>query len=229
MALLLGASLYTWLFVISPISYAVYCLLWIIYCRTLHPLASIPGPFWASVSRTWIMYHMYTGKIEVAERNAHTRYGPVVRVAPNEVSASEPSAIPKVYPTQKPLTKTDFYPTYRPIGISDRPDTFTVTDELEHASHRRIVNPVYSMTSILKNEDAMDENLTWLVKRLGEFADSQKVMDLGHWLEMYRLVLLKREYRIEHDADADSGMRTTLLVSSFLAKHSAFWKRDTIT
>ena len=131
------------------------------------------------------MYHMYTGKLEVAERDLHARYGPVVRVAPNEVSASEASAISKVYPTQRPLTKTDFYPTYRPMGISNRPDTFTVTDEAEHASHRRIVNPVYSMTSILKNESAMDECLTWLIKRLGEYADRQEVMDLGHWLEMY--------------------------------------------
>ncbi|KAL9080559.1 MAG: hypothetical protein Q9157_000701 [Trypethelium eluteriae] len=128
---------------------------------------------------------MYTGKLEVAQRNLHAEYGPVVRVAHNEVSLSEASAIPKIYRTQKPLTKTDFYPTYRPIGISDRPDMFTVTDEVEHANHRRIVNPVYTMTSILKNESAMDECLTWLVKRLGEFADKQEVMDLGRWLEMY--------------------------------------------
>ena len=73
--------------------------------------------------------------------NAHTKKSlfysiinegdPVVRVAPNEVSASEASAIPKVYPTQKPLAKSDFYPTYRPIGISPRPDTFTNTKALD--------------------------------------------------------------------------------------------------
>ncbi|KAI9708220.1 MAG: hypothetical protein M1820_004174 [Bogoriella megaspora] len=130
------------------------------------------------------MYHMYAGDIEVAERELHAKYGPVVRVAHNEVSASEASAIPKIYPTQRPLTKTDFYPTYRPIGISNKADTFTETDEVAHAKHRKIVNPVYSMTSILKNESAMDGRLTWLVKRLGEFADRKEVVDLGHWLEM---------------------------------------------
>ncbi|KAI9694926.1 MAG: hypothetical protein M1822_000543 [Bathelium mastoideum] len=128
---------------------------------------------------------MSTGKLEVAERDLHAKYGTVVRVAPNEVSASEASAIPKIYRTQQPLPKTDFYPTYRPVGISKRPDLFTVTDEAEHASHRRIVNPVYTMTSILKNENAMDECLTLLVKRLGEYANRQEGMDLGHWLEMY--------------------------------------------
>ena len=186
--LLLGVPLSTWAFTIFPPLFIVYWIVWIVYCRTIHPLASIPGPFWPSVSRTWLMYHTYKGKLEVAERHLHARYGPIVRIAHDEISTSEVSAIPKIYPTQQPLPKTDFYPTYRPIGISHRPDTFTVTDEVEHANHRRIVNPVYKMGSILKNESAMDECLNWLIKRLGEHADRREVMDIGHWLEMYSVI-----------------------------------------
>lgn len=128
---------------------------------------------------------MHNGHLEEAVRRLHATYGPVVRVAPNEVCCSEASAIPKVYPTHKPLAKSDFYPTYRPIGISKRPDTFTNTDEVDHTRHRKIVNPVYTMTSILKNESTIDNCLNWFVRRIGEYADSGRVMDLGHWVEMY--------------------------------------------
>jgi hypothetical protein len=130
------------------------------------------------------MYQMHRGHIEEAIRQLHSKYGPVVRVAPNEVSASEASAIPKIYSTQHPLTKSDFYPMFRPIGISKRPDMFTNTDEKDHFRHRKIVNPVYRMSSVLKNESAIDESLSMFIKRIGEFADRREVLDLGYWIEM---------------------------------------------
>ena len=51
----------------------VYWLLWITYVRTFHPLAKVPGPFWASTSRTWLMYRMYLGDLEIYQRALHER------------------------------------------------------------------------------------------------------------------------------------------------------------
>jgi hypothetical protein len=50
-----------------------YWLLWIVYARTFHPLAKIPGPLWASTSRTWLMYRMYLGDLEIHQRALHER------------------------------------------------------------------------------------------------------------------------------------------------------------
>jgi hypothetical protein len=50
-----------------------YWLLWIVYARTFHPLAKIPGPLWASTSRTWLMYRMYLGDLETHQRALHER------------------------------------------------------------------------------------------------------------------------------------------------------------
>lgn len=57
--------------VIAPI--IGYWLLWIIYARTMHPLAGIPGPLWPAVSRTWLMYRMYLGDLEIHQRALHRR------------------------------------------------------------------------------------------------------------------------------------------------------------
>lgn len=51
-----------------------YWLVWVVYSRTLHPLAKIPGPTWASLSRTWLMYRMYLGDLETHQRALHERY-----------------------------------------------------------------------------------------------------------------------------------------------------------
>jgi hypothetical protein len=52
----------------------LYWILWAVYARFLHPLAKIPGPFWPSVSRTWLMYRMYKGDLEFHMRLIHDRY-----------------------------------------------------------------------------------------------------------------------------------------------------------
>ncbi|KAF2728074.1 cytochrome P450 [Polyplosphaeria fusca] len=131
------------------------------------------------------MYHAYKGDMEIVQRALHARLGPIVRIAPHEVSVADPSAIPKVYRATKPLQKTDYYLVYRNTDITKQPDMFTSIDEVEHANYRKIVNAVYLMSSILKSEDKIDECTTLFLKRLGEHADENADMDLGEWLEMY--------------------------------------------
>ena len=67
------------------------------YQRKLSPLASIPGPFLASITSLWIAYvyrrqdfHRYVIKM-------HKQYGPIVRVAPDGVSVSDIGAIKIIY------------------------------------------------------------------------------------------------------------------------------------
>jgi hypothetical protein len=55
------------------------------------------------------VYRALLGDVEIVQRDLHEQYGPLIRIAPNEVSSSDPDAIPLIYTTQKPLTKTDWY------------------------------------------------------------------------------------------------------------------------
>ena len=167
-----------------PISLAIYIAIWSAYTLTLHPLSEVPGPLWPCISRTWLMYHHHAGDIDTATRTLHARYGPIVRIAPDEVTVADPSAIPLIYRVQKPLQKTDWYVPWRPRGLSSQPDLFTQTNEQAHAAYRRIVGGVYSFSSISKNEAALDETLELFMERLGGFADRSEAFDFGLWLEM---------------------------------------------
>lgn len=51
----------------------------------LSPLANIPGPFLASITRLWYTYINWRGTQHVVLAKLHARYGDIVRVAPNEV------------------------------------------------------------------------------------------------------------------------------------------------
>lgn len=161
-----------------------YCSVWIIYTTAFHPLHRVPGPFWASVTRIW--YTLATGKgdMEHVQRALHKRYGALVRIAPNEVICADPEAIKKIYPTQAPIpTKTDFYAPLRLKFASKYPDNFAATDEKTHGQRRKIVNHVYSLSTVLSIEWYIDNCTKLFIQRLGECADSKKMLDLGEWLQ----------------------------------------------
>jgi len=115
----------------------------------------------------------------------HEQYGPLVRIAPDEVACADPEAIRKIYRTQAPLSKTHFYPVWGSNNFSKYPDHFVNTDEKLHSSRRRIVNNVYSMSTILTLEPYIDDCSAMLTQRLDEFATSGTVVNLGQWLHWY--------------------------------------------
>lgn len=51
----------------------VYWCFWAVYSRTIHPLAKVPGPVWASLSRTWLMYLMYRGDYQLVHLALHEK------------------------------------------------------------------------------------------------------------------------------------------------------------
>lgn len=160
-----------------------YSIAWLIYARTVHPLSKIPGLFWPSITRLWFVYHVAKGDMDVVQRDLHRQYGPLLRIAPNEVACSDPEALKKIYPTQSPLTKTDFYPIWTNKTFSKYPDNFSGTDEKLHAERRRIVNNVYSMSTVLTLEPYLDRCSALFLERMGERADSKQGFDLGVWLQ----------------------------------------------
>lgn len=61
---------------------------------------------------------------------------------------------------------------------------FTITNERKHTAYRRTIGGVYSLSSILKNEEGIDQNVKMLLERLDAFAEREEDVDLGLWLEM---------------------------------------------
>ncbi|PHH88581.1 hypothetical protein CDD83_7349 [Cordyceps sp. RAO-2017] len=73
---------------------AVFCLtarsIWRLYW---HPLSKYPGPKIAAVSDLWHAYHSLSGRWPWAVEDAIKKYGPVVRIAPNELVFATPQAL----------------------------------------------------------------------------------------------------------------------------------------
>ncbi|KAI0547173.1 cytochrome P450 [Xylaria curta] len=173
---ILGASLF---------AASGYLVSWCIYCRTFHPLSKVPGPFWPSVTRLWLTYAVSRGDLDVVQRELHKRYGPLVRIAPDEIACADPEAIRKIYSTTSPLNKTDFYHIWDVGAFSKYPHAFATVDEKLHFERRRIVNSVYTMSTVLTFEPYIDNCSRLFVERMVQRTVPDQAIDLGDWFLWY--------------------------------------------
>ncbi|KAM5343526.1 hypothetical protein ACJ41O_012063 [Fusarium nematophilum] len=113
----------------------------------------------------------------------HERYGPVVRIAPNEVIVSDPSAIKTIYGHTSNLGKTKFYIQF---GTEDNDDLFTDPNIARHAHHRREIAAAYSMTSLVELEPFVDECIRTICEKLQDlFVQGHRALDIASWLQFY--------------------------------------------
>jgi hypothetical protein len=72
-------------------------LAWVLYCRYFHPYHNIPGPFFATISPFWKVNAALKGTIHLDLLHGHQKDDQLLRIAPDEVSASDPEAIKTIY------------------------------------------------------------------------------------------------------------------------------------
>jgi hypothetical protein len=74
-------------------------LLYILFTREATPLRSVPGPFLASITKLWVFKKQREFKRPFVDIALHQKYGPIVRIAPNEVLVSSPKSFRIIYGT----------------------------------------------------------------------------------------------------------------------------------
>lgn len=88
-----------------PLTILTLLLAFIIKRRYLSPLRRFPGPFWASVTRWWLVHQIFRGDHEKTMLKLHAKYGPIIRISPFEVAISDPEAIKSIYGHTSNFTK----------------------------------------------------------------------------------------------------------------------------
>ncbi|KAL4880591.1 cytochrome P450 [Aspergillus karnatakaensis] len=156
----------------------------IIYNLYFHPLSKVPGPPSWAATRFPYSLALIRGTILQQFQDLHVRYGPLIRVAPNEVTVAHPDAYVEVF---QPSKTRPYFPKnpiwWAPPGI---PDSITATNDREkHARIRRLLAPSLTTRAIRDLEGSVQKYINLLVDRLSELAKSQEdniaEVDMGPW------------------------------------------------
>ncbi|KAI1372747.1 cytochrome P450 [Hypoxylon crocopeplum] len=173
----------------------------IFYKRYASPLREYPGPFLASFSRFWKVISTAKEKTHLEHIALHRKYGPVVRIAPNELSFSSPAVARNILSAGKRFYKTDFYSVFPP---PENPDIFTEIREDVHAMKKKVANVPYSMAAMRQLSPFIDDTIDYLVSRLDQFCPDtaipgfqqaglpgrKPIVNLGDWLHFFAFDVL---------------------------------------
>jgi hypothetical protein len=101
--------MHAYLFLLLPVLFLVLQLLLRLSGALFSPLKDIPGPFWTRFTSLWYFSRVHHGQFEHENIKLHQQYGPIVRIAPNQYSISDISAIKTVYGTGSQFAKSAWY------------------------------------------------------------------------------------------------------------------------
>ncbi|CAD6593595.1 MAG: hypothetical protein ASARMPRED_007693 [Alectoria sarmentosa] len=147
--------------------YATYA----VYNLYLAPLAKFPGPRLSAISRLPFLRAHFRGKLHDYFVDLHAQYGPIVRVAPDELTTISPSAWKEIYQRRPALPKDPLALTPPPNGAES---LFTAEGHV-HSRIRRTFADAFSEKAVREQSCCMESFADLLISRL-----SRDVIEAGH-------------------------------------------------
>ncbi|KIK57022.1 hypothetical protein GYMLUDRAFT_46634 [Collybiopsis luxurians FD-317 M1] len=140
-----------------------------------HPLAEVPGPWLARVTKLWSFYIATTGDLQRVMKQWHDKYGPTIRTGPNEVSFIGSEAIASVYgPNGLPRGK------YYTIRIEpNRPPNLLFLTGQNHFRRRQRWNRAFSAESLKNYEEIISRQAGELLAVFDQAAENGERVNLA--------------------------------------------------
>ncbi|KAI1414777.1 putative toxin biosynthesis cytochrome P450 monooxygenase [Hypoxylon sp. FL1857] len=177
-----------------------------IYNICFHPLATFPGPFLHGASELPLRWHQVRGQEPFALARLHRRYGPVVRIAPNDISYTNAEAWPTIFGHHDP--DLEFYGA---LGL------FSADGE-DHFRQRRQLSPAFSERALREQEPLITHYIDRTMERLSEKAQARIPVDLSSWFNFVTFDIIG-DLMFGHDVfECVEKSRYHPLISELLAR-----------
>lgn len=142
------------------------------------PLAHIPGPWYTKFTSWPFKISSLLGDKAFYVHKLHQKYGPVVRVAPDEADICDVSAKQTIYSTKEVFLKTEFY--YNVSG-GDTGNLFATRDVDKHRYLRRLLSSPLSDNSLKAVEPVVRRRIDLAIQRMEECMKRDGFVDVFHW------------------------------------------------
>lgn len=139
----------------------------------ISPLSKTPGPKSYALTKWRLAWDEWQGRRTAAIHQLHQRYGPVVRIGPNEVHFNSPSALRTIYGAGSGFERTDFY---RMFDVYGKQNVFTFGPSSQHAERKKLLASTYAKGNVIRGrvagevEDNVEDYLK-LIEGAGEQGD----------------------------------------------------------
>ncbi|EXV04055.1 cytochrome P450 [Metarhizium robertsii] len=149
-----------------------------IYSGLSNPLSKVPGPWYAKWTDLVGKYQYYKGNKVFYVHNLHKKFGPYVRIGPNEVSVADLDATKIVYSTKETFRKTIFY---RHLTAQPMANIFSTADVDYHRKLRRLMSAQLSESSLKSLLPAITSRVELAIQRMKEDMQTRGFVDVFKW------------------------------------------------
>ncbi|RFU23580.1 hypothetical protein B7463_g12756, partial [Scytalidium lignicola] len=137
------------------------------------------------MSSMWNFYYAAKLRRAYAIEEAHSKYGPVVRIGPNELSYNDPLLLKTIYGHGAGLKKTIFYDAGH---FTQYDNLFSVRDPARHSGRRAMVAKSFSQATLMGQMSLIQDNIRrvfdfWSIKLIGK----NETLDIFHWVHWIAL------------------------------------------
>lgn len=123
------------------------------------------------------MFYWFAGKKPNYVHSLHQKYGPVVRVSPEEVDICDVDAVKVIHRARGGYLKLARF--YRTLSAVET--VFSTTDPAFHSAHRRLLANPISDSSLTRFEPLISDRVHLAVNRMSNELESRGVMDVFKW------------------------------------------------
>ncbi len=140
---------------------------------------AIPGP---TISK-WVNWRLklaiISGQRMYYVHQLHQRYGPFVRITPNEVSVADPVAFAKIHKIGSGYEKSSWYEDFTAFP---RPTLFVMSDPKVHGARRRLLARGFSKTYLRQNwEEVVREKIRLTVSKIKDESTENGFANILKW------------------------------------------------
>lgn len=120
-------------------------------------------------------------------QDLHSKYGPVVRISPNQIDISSPSAHQTIYSYSSSYLKPrHFYDGF--VVFKGNPSIFSDCDPHSHIARRRGLAGAYALNYLVKLEECVDPMIDLLIKGMRrKIRNGQTSQDMTQTLHMFAM------------------------------------------
>ena len=194
-----------------------------VYRVKFHPLSHIPGPLLPKLTSIWLYYHAYIGDEATVIYKAHAIYGPLLRVAPNDIDISDADAIGPIYVSKGGFQKA---PCYANFDIDGHKTIFSTTDVEYRSPRAKAVVPMFSTKNIRDNATALYRCVDRMVDRMQEEAATGRpvnVLNLARSLAVDAVSTHLFQENYNGTSEKGSQLSASAFVDAFVAVGRFFY------
>ncbi|KAK7185895.1 hypothetical protein DPSP01_013634 [Paraphaeosphaeria sporulosa] len=156
-----------------------------IYNAFIHPLRQYPGPLLWGAFRFPYVVAVHSGDMHRRLKVFHDKYGPIVRIAPNELSYADAAAWKDIYgnrPGHQPFERNRTW--FRKMS-PDEPHSMMGYSEEAHARQKRAFANSFSEKSLRDQSPVIENYIDRFIGQLRARSSGQqwtkKTVDLSQW------------------------------------------------